>query len=345
MKFTPKFKFAIVGHGLSLFNFYKQLKKYKFPDPILITHEKKYHKRDLNEYSGFKNLYYDISLLNNKIKIFYIKDINNHKVIDILLENKVDYIFSFSSRFLFKRKLLNQFKNRVFNIHSSFLPEERGGGVFTYRILRSRFFCSSTIHIVNEDIDSGDIILQSRKKAISKNSLPINFIDTTTKINSKLTNTFLQKLDKKKEFKTTHQSNKVYSYLPRFYTEKMALIDWSFKGKDISSLIQACSKPYKGASTKINLKNKKIKLHILKAKFFKDKNSHPILSGKIFFHSNTHIKVFVSDGYLMIYYKDIVFSGLNKRKVNLNLLGKTLYNSYNDLEESKKYIANVFKFK
>ena len=120
MKFTPKFKFALVGHGLSLFNFYKQLKKYKFPDPILITHEKKYHKRDLNEYSDFKTLYYDISLLNNKIKIFYIKDINNHKAIDILLKNKVDYIFSFSSRFLFKRKLLNQFKNRVFNIHSSF---------------------------------------------------------------------------------------------------------------------------------------------------------------------------------------------------------------------------------
>jgi len=42
-------KFALVGHGFGLFHLFNEIVKKKLTRPIIITHEKKYHLRDLKQ--------------------------------------------------------------------------------------------------------------------------------------------------------------------------------------------------------------------------------------------------------------------------------------------------------
>ena len=108
---------------------FDQLVNNKFPLPIIITHPKKLHLRDIKYSEKDLNLYKSVFELEKKTKIFYLKDINSNKVLSILKKYKIDYIFSLSSRFIFKDKLINTYKNKIFNIHPSILPEEKGGSV------------------------------------------------------------------------------------------------------------------------------------------------------------------------------------------------------------------------
>ena len=55
-------KFALIGHGFALYHLYVELKKNGFKEPIIITHEKKYHLRDIKENKDDKKLYRNIDL-------------------------------------------------------------------------------------------------------------------------------------------------------------------------------------------------------------------------------------------------------------------------------------------
>jgi len=100
-------KFALVGHGFALFHLFSEIVKKKLTRPIIITHEKKYHLRDLKQNKNDISIYRDISTLQRKTKIYYVKNFNYNTVKDILKKNKIDYIFSCSSRFLFKKDIIN----------------------------------------------------------------------------------------------------------------------------------------------------------------------------------------------------------------------------------------------
>ena len=144
MKIKKNSRFALVGHGYHLNFLFEELIKNKFPKPIIITHPKKLHLRDIKNSESDSDLYRSVFELEKKTNVFYLKDINSLKSISILKKNNIDYIFSLSSRFIFKSKIISHFKNKIFNIHPSILPEEKGGGTFTYRILNKKKFCAAT---------------------------------------------------------------------------------------------------------------------------------------------------------------------------------------------------------
>ena len=336
-------KFALVGHGYLMFHLFNELKKYNFEKPIIITHHKKFHKRDINESKNDKKLFRNIFDLKNKTKIFCVDDINKSKTLSILKKHKITHLFSISSRFIFKKKIIKRYQKKIFNIHGSLLPNERGAGTYTYRIFNSDYFCCSTIHIVNEGVDKGQIILQSKKEYISKNSLPYDFLIKTNNISLSLIKKFTKMIYLKRKFKIKKQKEKKSTYLPRFYTNLHGVIDFNLKGIFIEKFIKGCSHPYSGSHCYISHKKKSLKLRIFNAKFIKNKKYiHPFLIGKIVFQNNTSIKVLVSDGFLLIKLKDIKFGN---KKIKIRLLGKTLYNVDRDIKKSHVSTLNVFKYK
>ena len=147
-------KFALVGHGFSLYHLYKEIIKNKLNKPIIITHKKKYHKRDIKQNKNDISLYRNIFALKKHTKIYYVDNFKYNSVKNILKKNKIDHIFSCSSRFIFKDDIIDIFKNKIFNIHGSLLPEERAGS-YTYRIFNSKYYCASTIHLIAKGIDTG----------------------------------------------------------------------------------------------------------------------------------------------------------------------------------------------
>ena len=333
-------KFVLVGHGFALFHLYNEIVKNKLIKPIIITHKKQYHLRDLRENKNDILLYRNISTLQKKTKIYYVKDFNYTTVKDILKKNKIDYIFSCSSRFIFKKDVINIFKNKIFNVHGSLLPEERSGA-YTYRIFNEKYFCASTIHIVDQGIDTGKIILQTKKVKISKASIPYNFLIETNKCSLDLIKKFVKNISLQRKFNVKVQNHEKSSYLPRFYTDIMGAIDWNWNGKFIEQFIKGCSKPYSGAFCYIIFKNKNYKVKIFNSKFFKTKLNHPFLSGKIFFQNYKIIKVYVNDHYILINFNNFKFE---KKILLKKLIGKSFFNNFNDLLKAKILIKNIFKY-
>ncbi len=343
IKFTiPKnSRFALVGHGYHLNYLYNLFIKNKLFKPIIITHKKKFHSRDIKEGSIDENLYKNIFKLKKETKVIELDDINSINSFKILKKNKITHIFSCSSRFIFKKKIVNKFKNKIFNIHPTHLPLERGGGIFTYRIMNVELFCCATIHLINTGIDSGDIILKSKRFLVKKNSVPYDYLLNTNKSYAYLLKKFIFCIKNHKTLIRTKQIEKKKSYLTRFYTDVMGAIDWSWEGKHIDSFIKACSKPYSGAFTSILFKKKLIKIKIFFSKFKKTKKTnHPYLWGKIFYEHNGLIKVLVKDGILLI--KLINIRGY---KTKMKFEGKTFFNNPYTLLVSKISQTNIFKYK
>ena len=73
MIIKKKSTFALVGHGLTLIHLYNELVKNKLNKPIIITHKKKYHLRDIKQNSKYKSIYKSLSVLKKKLKFFMLK--------------------------------------------------------------------------------------------------------------------------------------------------------------------------------------------------------------------------------------------------------------------------------
>ncbi len=92
-----------------------------------------------------------------------IEELNNNyfseKVVKILeQQGNFDFVIMFFSR-LVTEPLLSKYV--IFNIHPSLLPAFKGMGALKKAKNHKVRFFGATIHLVNEDMDSGDIIAQT----------------------------------------------------------------------------------------------------------------------------------------------------------------------------------------
>ena len=201
--------------------------------------------------------------------------------------------------------------------------------------------------LINDKIDEGDIVLQSKKLPVSSKSLPLDMIKKTNEIYLKILKKFIKNIINEKKFSLRKQNNKNSTYTSRFYTDIMGAINWNLKGEDVKKFIQSCSIPYSGAFCFIKYKNKLIKLRIFKINFAKTKKkNHPNLAGKIFYHNKKILKIFAADGFFTINLENIKFdgkSGIFKNKVKF--LGKTLFNKPKNLIKAKTFTPKIFKYK
>ena len=223
------------------------------------------------------------------------------------------------------------------------MPEEKGGGTFTYRILNKQKFCAATIHILDEGIDSGKILLKSKKEKLLSEALPINYLKKTNIIYKSLIKKFVKKIISNSSFNLKNQNFAKGFYLPRFYTDISGVINWSWSGKNIDLFIKACSRPYPGAFCFMRYKNKNLKIKIYNSRFEKkNKFIHPWLIGKIFYEDSNIFKVYVVEGVIIIRKKDIKFE---KNILIKKFIGKTLFNYSNDITKSISHIPNIFNYK
>ena len=89
------------------------------------------------------------------------------KVLDLLLENRIDFIVLAGFLWLIPEDILEKYKNRIINIHPALLPGYGGKGMYGDRVHKAVINNGDresgiTIHYVNENYDEGDIIFQAR---------------------------------------------------------------------------------------------------------------------------------------------------------------------------------------
>ena len=76
----------------------------------------------------------------------------------------IDFVFCFGSKIL-KKILINEFKNKIINFHPSLLPKYPGLNAIDQAIQNNETELGNTAHFIDEGIDTGQIILQSRINA------------------------------------------------------------------------------------------------------------------------------------------------------------------------------------
>jgi len=78
-----------------------------------------------------------------------------------LINQRIDFIVSDKTRFLLGKEILDYLPNKIINLHPSFLPWGRGYHPNFWSIAKN-FPHGVTIHKIDEGIDTGEIIAQSR---------------------------------------------------------------------------------------------------------------------------------------------------------------------------------------
>ena len=133
----------------------------------------------------------------NKIKHHIIdyskKKQAENKILGYLKKNKIDLICLAGFMKILSSGFIKKFKNPILNIHPSLLPKYKGLNTHRRAIENKDKFSGATVHFVNNQLDSGKIILQ-KKVRILKSDTEKTLAAKVLKIEHKLYPSAIEKI-------------------------------------------------------------------------------------------------------------------------------------------------------
>ena len=125
----------------------------------------------------------------NKIKYLVInyknkKNAENRILVELKKYN-IDFICLAGFMKILSKKIISKYKNKILNIHPSLLPRYKGLNTHKRVIKNKEKFTGCTVHLVNEKLDSGKIILQKKVRILKKDS-EISLSKKVLKIENKI---------------------------------------------------------------------------------------------------------------------------------------------------------------
>ncbi|MBI4155530.1 hypothetical protein HY498_05610 [Candidatus Woesearchaeota archaeon] len=134
-----------------------------------------YTKQYLTIMKEHPDRYFVIEDLTNNIQ--YVENINSEYAIDTLTKKHYDLIVIVGSRIL-KKEFINTFRNRIVNYHTGLLPEYRGPYSEFWAIYNNEpNMVGTTIHLIDEGIDTGDILKRRTIQKLYHNPIDAHVIN------------------------------------------------------------------------------------------------------------------------------------------------------------------------
>ena len=238
---------------------------------------------------------------------------------------------SIGAAWVFKKSFIDLFNGRLINLHPTRLPQNRGGGIFSWMALRNERTGICLIHQVDVGVDSGNIILFEEYIYPSYCRLPSEYQEYSINEYKKLLRKFLQFIKEKITFDLIPQQNVFSAYWPRLQTDIHGYIDWSWKLRDIEQFVCAFDDPYNGASTFLN----SVRVRFRKCcSSFVDGSFHPFQKGIIYRITAETIFVAADQGTLLV--NSVLGETGADIKAKLKL-GDRFYTAVHYLEKAKQY--------
>ena len=110
----------------------------------------------------------------NKIKFLIVnyknKNRAENKILINLKNHNINLICLAGFMKILSKKIINNYKDKILNIHPSLLPKYKG--LYTHkRVIKNKEkFTGCTVHLVSSKLDSGKIILQKKIKVLKKDN-------------------------------------------------------------------------------------------------------------------------------------------------------------------------------
>ncbi|MCP4650684.1 MAG: hypothetical protein GY853_11485 [PVC group bacterium] len=235
-----------------------------------------------------------------QIEIHIIEDINNipdnSKRINF---TDTSFALSLGAAWIFKEQTIEKlFKNRLFNLHGSRLPQYRGGGGFSWQILRGNRLGFCLIHFIDGGVDTGNILKYEEFLYPADCRIPLDYEECYRKNNLE----FMQKLFKKLvkgsiTFQPVAQQEYFSAYWPRLHSPTHSWIDWSMPLNELDRFICAFDDPYCGAQTTSDGSLVYLKKTMTDNN---DGNFHPFQYGLVYRNNGKWLSVAANGGTIII---------------------------------------------
>lgn len=238
----------------------------------------------------------DQFLVEHALAHFVSDDINaDRRVISRITTNTLG--LSFGAAWIFRKSFIDRFKGRLLNLHGTRLPQDRGGGGFSWRILSDNRLGCCLIHRVDLGVDTGPIIKYREFLYPSWCRIPRDYQEVNVQENRKFLDEFFREVGNGEEFKCVEQVGYLSTYWPRMSTEHHGYLNWNWSLRQIERFVCAFDEPYKGASTFINGKRVFLKSCFMD---FSQGGFHPFQKGMIYRKSASVLFVATEDGTLVV---------------------------------------------
>ena len=99
--------------------------------------------------------------------VFEMNDLKSGKILNVLKSYNIDYIILAGFLKLVPTEIIEEYPNRIVNIHPALLPKFGGKGMYGDRVHKAVIEAKEkesgiTIHYVNQHYDEGNIVFQAR---------------------------------------------------------------------------------------------------------------------------------------------------------------------------------------
>lgn len=219
----------------------------------------------------------DFEILAKKINCKFIltENINTPEIKKLLLSLSPDIGVSVNWKTLINSEIIDLFKFGIINIHAGDLPKYQGNAVPNWAILNGEKRIGLTLHLMDEALDSGPILIKEYFDINIKTKIGeiYNFInERSPRLFVKAIKNLENSVTPTPQPTDPALSLRCYPRLPRDHE-----INWSKSAKEILRLINASSEPFTGAYTFMNSK----KLFIWDADIDTPKNDFLSIPGQV----------------------------------------------------------------
>ena len=152
----------ISGRGSNLRSLTKYSKTKKSLIRIVLVVSNNFNAKGLN--------YAKKSKINNIFIKYSNRKIFEERLLKLLKRNNIDLICLAGFMKILSSNFIKKFNKHILNIHPSLLPKYKGLNTHNRAIQNKDKYSGATVHIVNEKLDSGKIILQKKIKILKSDS-------------------------------------------------------------------------------------------------------------------------------------------------------------------------------
>ncbi|MGE0035230.1 MAG: hypothetical protein AB7S93_06310 [Xanthobacteraceae bacterium] len=172
------------------------------------------------------------------------------KLSGLLLDGEM-VALSFGARWILKQDVRERlFRGLVLNAHGTRLPNDRGGGGFSWRIMRGDRIGNLVLHQIDDGIDTGPIVLSEEYIVPRHIQTPAEHERYYLQKLGDFICGFLRRVFSERcDFNVARQLSHNSSYYPRLHTPTHGWIDWAWSPSDIDKFILSFDSPYPGART------------------------------------------------------------------------------------------------
>ena len=211
----------------------------------------------------------------------------------------------------------------TFNLHASLLPQYRGAAPINWALINGENETGVTTFYIDEKIDTGAIILQSKVPILERDTAGI----LHEKLMEKGRNLILKTINliKNGSVKTSIQTDQKEHKTAYKLNKDNCKIDWSKSGEEIQNLVRGLN-PYPGAWALLKNGSNKLNIKIYDVEY--EKIQHVNNIGTII-TNKTSIKICINNGY--IYLNHFKFPGKKQMDAKSFLNGFTFEKNANML--------------